>query len=61
MSDIHLAYDNIDKLLTWHEDHAASVLKHKYDFIIAAGDFGNVNHKVEEGKKYASALEMVEA
>ena len=43
VSDIHLAYENVDKLIQWLNLHSKDV---KYDFVLGSGDFGNINHTV---------------
>jgi hypothetical protein len=45
VSDIHLAYDYLDKLLIWEESGGNKGVK-KYDYVLGSGDFGNVNHSV---------------
>ena len=58
VSDIHLAYSQVDKLVAWHWYHSDKTLK--YDFILGSGDFGNINHEVlPEDLKAESALEVV--
>ena len=43
VSDIHLAYENVEKMIKWQKEHNAGV---RYDFVLGSGDFGNINHKV---------------
>ena len=58
VSDIHLAYGQVDKLVAWHKYHQDKTLK--YDFILGSGDFGNINHEVlPEDIETKSAQEVV--
>jgi hypothetical protein len=58
VSDIHLAYGNLEKLIKWQHAHNKSV---QYDFVLGSGDFGNINHKVvpAEDNLASDANEMV--
>ncbi len=57
VSDIHLAYENVEKMIKWQKEHNKGV---QYDFVLGSGDFGNLNHKVAPEDNLASdATEMV--
>jgi predicted MPP superfamily phosphohydrolase len=43
VSDIHLAFGYIDKLVSWLQKTNG-----KFDYILGSGDFANINHSVEE-------------
>lgn len=57
VSDIHLAYGYVEKMIKWQKEHNGGV---KFDLVLGSGDFGNINHKVmPEDIMASNATEMI--
>ena len=44
VSDIHLAFDNLQLLLNWHFENGTK----KFDYILALGDFTDISYNEKE-------------
>jgi hypothetical protein len=54
VSDIHLAFENVEKLVVWLSTNRKDV---EYDYVLGSGDFGNINHTLlpEDNKAETAA------